>query len=61
MVRLALWLAQMPGTVPDLVWWVLGISISLLNVLAAVLARVLWNTIDERLKRLEKWQEDHEP
>lgn len=61
MARLALWLAQMPGTIPDLVWWVLGISISLLNVLAAVLARVLWNSIDSRLKRLERWQEDHEP
>lgn len=54
-------LAQIPGSIPDLVWWLLGSSLALLNVLAAVLARVIWNTLDERLKRLEKWQEDHEP
>lgn len=40
MSRFALSLAQMPGSIPDLVWWILGIAITLITAGAGVLVRL---------------------
>lgn len=53
MARLAIFLVQMPGTIPDLVWWVLGGALTLIVAGAGLLARLSWQIQTLRLENLK--------